>query len=163
MQTSVSGQRQLACQTCPFHHGTAAGEALSLSNHTTRTESALLRAPGPGAGAGLPSWAVPAAVVLTAGDAATTLIDPALPFIAAGAVAATLATGVAGNSLLLPRLKQLPERMLEVQATRQKLLAQHTELEARINELVDGSVEDILMLARWARVVALSRDYFAWN
>jgi hypothetical protein len=32
--------------------------------------------------------------------------------------------GVAGNSLLLPRLKQLPERLLEVQATRQKLLVQ---------------------------------------
>lgn len=27
-------------------------------------------------------------------------------------------------------------------------LLQHTELEARINELVDGSVEDVLMLAR---------------
>ena len=114
------------------------------------------------------------------------------------------AAGVAGNSLLLPRLKQLPERLLEVQATRQKLLVQvgptassgicspalkashalhtcccwcrthsaaatcqalfstphmppgatchlpqHTELEARINELVEGSVEDVLMLARW--------------
>ena len=29
-------------------------------------------------------------------------------------------------------------------------LPQHTELEARINELVEGSVEDVLMLARWA-------------
>ena len=35
-----------------------------------------------------------------------------------------LPAGIAGNSLLLPRLKQLPERSLEVQATRQKLLGQ---------------------------------------
>ena len=60
--------------------------------------------------------------------------------------------GVAGNSLLLPRLRQLPSRQLEVQATRQKLLGDHSQLESRINELVEGSVEDVLMLARWAVV-----------
>jgi hypothetical protein len=145
-QRSLFAQRRLL-STAP--HGTKPGEALSVSNHTTRSEVPCLRAPPPGgATGGLPSWALPAAVVLTAGDAASSLIDPALPFIAAGAVVATVATGIAGNSLLLPRLKQLPARTLEVQATRQKLLGQHTELEARINELVDGSVEDVLMLAR---------------
>jgi hypothetical protein len=36
---------------------------------------------------------VPAAIVLTAGDAASSLIDPALPLLAAGALAATVATG----------------------------------------------------------------------
>lgn len=176
-----------------------------MSNHSTRDQVPALRAPPAGStgAGGLPSWALPAAVVLTAGDAASSLIDPALPLLAAGAVVATVAAGVAGNSLLLPRLRQLPARRLEVQAARQKLLGQvgpgcavlwwvaaagasavppaharwpapapahlsaptlhpppflprylatwppqHTELEARINELVDGSVADVLMLAR---------------
>ncbi|PSC68405.1 SET domain-containing [Micractinium conductrix] len=129
-------------------HGTKPEEPLSVSNHTTRGDTPALRAPAAAAAGGLPSWAVPAAVLLAGGDAASALIDPALPLIVAGAVAGTLATGVAGNSLLLPRLKQLPERVLEVPAARQKLLAQHTDLELRINELVEGSVEDVLMLAR---------------
>jgi len=65
-----------------------------VSNHTTRSEVPCLRAPPPGGSTGgIPSWALPAAVVLTAGDAASSLIDPALPFIAAGAVVATVATG----------------------------------------------------------------------
>ena len=69
-----------------------AGEALSLSNHTSRNSVLLLRPPAAGTG-GMPSWAVPAAVVLTAGDAASSLIDPALPLIVAGAVVATITTG----------------------------------------------------------------------
>lgn len=70
------------------------GEALSVSNHTARSDVACLRAPPPGGSTGgLPSWALPAAVVLTAGDAASSLIDPAMPFIAAGALVATVATG----------------------------------------------------------------------
>lgn len=161
-------------------HGTKPEEPLSVSNHTTRGDTPALRAPAAAAAGGLPSWAVPAAVLLAGGDAASALIDPALPLIVAGAVAGTLATGgwwregaagwvpqgatdmqgstvqrrcdprlrppsvlvcmhawslqpslrypcaagVAGNSLLLPRLKQLPERVLEVPAARQKLLAQ---------------------------------------
>ena len=81
-------------------HTRFAGEALSVSNHTTRSEVPCLRAPPPGgATGGLPSWALPAAVVLTAGDAASSLIDPALPFIAAGAVVATVATGEGGPLL----------------------------------------------------------------
>ncbi|KAL4420877.1 hypothetical protein ABPG77_002836 [Micractinium sp. CCAP 211/92] len=143
-RSSPLAQRRLL-GTAP--HGTKPGEALSLSNHSTRVDTAVLRAPA-GTSTGLPSWALPAAVVLTAGDAASGLIDPALPLIVAGTVAATVGAGVAGNSLLLPRLKQLPERALEVQATRQKLLGQHSDLEKRINELVEGSVEDVLMLAR---------------
>lgn len=84
-----------ACQPTILLPWLCAGEALSLSNHVTRVETPCLRAPpagtiGPG---GLPSWALPVAVLLTAGDAASSLIDPALPYIAAGAVVATLATG----------------------------------------------------------------------
>ena len=39
-------------------------------------------------------------------------------------------------------------RRLSTQLYQCAPLLQHTELEARINELVDGSVEDVLMLAR---------------
>jgi hypothetical protein len=72
-----------------------AGQALYLSNHVTRVETPLLRPPSPGtSGAGgIPGWVLPVAVVLAGGDAASSLLDPALPLILAGAVVATVGTG----------------------------------------------------------------------
>lgn len=52
------------------------------------------------------------------------LIDPALPLLIAGGVATVATTGVLGTTVLLPRLKQLPERLLQLETVRQKLLAQ---------------------------------------
>jgi hypothetical protein len=52
------------------------------------------------------------------------LIDPALPLLIGGAAAGAAAAGVLGSSVLLPRLKQLPERSLQLAGVRQRLLAQ---------------------------------------
>ncbi|GAB4823249.1 hypothetical protein N2152v2_010295 [Parachlorella kessleri] len=144
-QDGFFSRRRLISASPP---GTKPGEALSLSNHSTSSSTPLQRPANPGAPAGLPPWLLPAATVLVASDAASSIIDPSLPFLAASAFAATVASGVAANTVLLPRLKQLPERAVEVQAARQRLLQQHTALEARIKELVDGAVEDVRVLAR---------------
>lgn len=129
--------------------GTVPGEPLSLSNHTTRAASVALLRPPPSTGVqGIPSWVLPAIIVVTATDAATALVDPVMPYVVAGVLAATAASTVAGTSVVLPKLKQLPERLLEVQATRQKLLAQHTVLERRMEELMAECEEDVLLLAR---------------
>ena len=143
-QEARFSQRRLLSAAQP---GTKPGEALSVSNHTTRGSTPLLRPPAPGAG-GVPAWALPLAVVLAGSDAASSLIDPALPYLIAGAAAAAAASGVAGATVLLPRLKQLPAAALEVQASRQKLLGQHSALEGRIRELVEGASEDVMVLAR---------------
>ena len=79
------------CPPVPFR----AGQALYLSNHITRVETPLLRPPSPGTNGagGIPGWVLPVAVVLAGGDAASSLLDPALPLILAGAVVATVGTG----------------------------------------------------------------------
>lgn len=143
-QRPVLSQRRLLSATQP---GTKPGEALSLSNHSTRLHVPLLRPPAAGSG-GLPSWALPATVLLVGSDAASGLIDPVLPYLVAGAAATTIAAGVAANSLVLPRLRQLPARSVELQAMRQKLLSQHVALESRVIELVEGAEEDVRILAR---------------
>jgi hypothetical protein len=48
--------------------------------------------------------------------------------------------------VLLTRSSEINQQFRRL-CNRQSLL-QHCELESRINELVDGSVEDVLMLAR---------------
>jgi hypothetical protein len=58
-------------------------------------------------------------------------LDPALPLLIGGAVAAAVTTGVLGTTVLLPRLKQLPERVLQLEGVRQKLLAQVRTLSRR--------------------------------
>lgn len=143
-QTPTISQRRILSASPP---GTKPGEALLVSNHTTKSATPLLRPPNP-ASEGLPRWALPVVLTLAASDAASSLIDPALPLLIAGGIAVTAASAVAGSSVLVPKLKQLPERIVEIQATRQKLLGQHTGLEKRINELVDESVEDVRTLAR---------------
>ena len=148
-QPQLSARRLLAA-TPP---GAKPGEVLSLSNHTSSSHVALLRPPAPGSG-GVPSWVLPAAVLLAGSDAASALIDPALPLLLAGATVGTAAVGLATNGLLLPRLRQLPERSVTVQAQRQRLLAQHVALEARVAELATSAADDVRALARLAALAA---------
>jgi hypothetical protein len=139
---------------------TKPGEPMSLTNHTTTQSSLLLRPPsgsvgrGGGGGGGLPSWVLPVAVILAASDAASSLIDPSLPLLGAGALAIVVASTVASNNVLVPALKQLPSKIVETQATRQMLLGQRCMLESRVGELVDGSVDDVRMLARLWQLTA---------
>ncbi len=128
---------------------TKPGEPLSLTNHTLDNSSTQLsRPPKPGMPGGIPSWVIPTTAALVAADAASSLINPIFPYLVAGAVASTAATTIAAQKIALPRLKQLPERKLEIQATRQKLLGQHTSLEKRCSDLVKECEEDVRVLAR---------------
>jgi hypothetical protein len=128
---------------------TKPGEPLALTNHSLKNSSTqLCRPPKPGMTGGIPSWMIPTAAALVAADAASSLINPIFPYIVAGAVASTAATTIAAQKIALPRLKQLPERKLEIQATRQKLLSQHTSLEKRCSDLVKEGEEDVRVLAR---------------
>jgi hypothetical protein len=133
---------------------TKPGEPMSLTNHTTTQSSLLLRPHPSGSGGGLPSWVLPVAVTLAASDAASSLIDPSLPLIVASAIATVVASTIASNNVVVPALKQLPSKIVETQATRQMLLGQRCMLESRVGELVDGSVDDVRMLARLWQLTA---------
>lgn len=76
--------------------GFKAGEPLLISNHATGIDTSVQRPPT-AAGDRLPGWVLPLAVLLAGGDAASYLIDPALPLLAAGTAAAVVGTSVVGS------------------------------------------------------------------
>lgn len=47
-----------------------------------------------------------------------------MPLLIAGAVASAATAGVLGSTVVIPKLKQLPEQSLQLETVRQKLLAQ---------------------------------------
>lgn len=53
-----------------------------------------------------------------------------MPLLIAGAAASAATAGVLGSAVVIPRLQQLPEQSLQLETTRQKLLAQVTSPEA---------------------------------
>ncbi|BDA44546.1 hypothetical protein COCOBI_06-0220 [Coccomyxa sp. Obi] len=144
---SSGGQQQqragLLGSAPPF---TKPGQPLTMTNHALGRETPLQ--PPPSSAAGIPGWLLPAAVILSASDAASGLIDPALPLLIAGGVATVATTGVLGTTVLLPRLKQLPERLLQLETVRQKLLAQHNAIVVRMDALVAEASDDVRVLAR---------------
>ena len=130
---------------------TAGGEPLEVTNHTTETVNRLVRppaVPGVGAAAAANNW-VPTLVMLTiAGEGASALIDPALPaLLLSGATAVTVASAVA-NSVVVPRLAQLPAGALSLESMRQELLQQHAALSARATAQADAAAEDVRNLGR---------------
>jgi hypothetical protein len=122
--------KRLVLSTSP--PGTQPGQPMLICNHRTGAELQLLRPPLPGSQSTVPGWLLPAAVLLAGGDAASSLLDPSLPLLIGGGVAVTLGSAVAGNSLLLPRLKQLPSNAVKLDTIRQQLLAQHAGLDSKV-------------------------------
>lgn len=53
-----------------------------------------------------------------------------MPLLIAGAAASAATAGVQGSTVLIPRVRQLPEHSLQLETTRQKLLAKVTFPEA---------------------------------
>jgi hypothetical protein len=141
-----SKQRRLLLSTAA--PGMRAGEPMSVVNHRTGAQLRLGRPPSPGQQGGLPGWVLPAAVLFAGSDAASALLDPALPAIIAGAAAAAAGSAVAGNSLLLPRLKQLPSGAVKLEGMRQGLLAQHAALSKKVGATLTEASEDARALAR---------------
>jgi hypothetical protein len=91
----------------PAPPGTTPGEALSATNHVTGAVTPLLPPPLSAAQSTIPSWVLPAVVLAAGGDAASSLIDPNLPLLIAAGAASVTGTVVAGNTLLIPKLKQV--------------------------------------------------------
>ncbi|EFJ52995.1 hypothetical protein VOLCADRAFT_85808 [Volvox carteri f. nagariensis] len=101
--------------------GTKVGEALTATNHKTGAVLPLLRPPVSAEQAGVPGWVLPLAVVLTGGDAASSLLDPALPLLLAA---------------------------VRVEYVRQQLLGQYSALAAKAEAALSESAEDVRFLAR---------------
>eukprot|EP00850_Spirogloea_muscicola_P016257 SM000131S26687 [mRNA] locus=s131:44222:46862:+ [translate_table: standard] len=127
--------------------GRRPGEPMALLCHATGEESVLLRPPArAGSGAALDSsMAVPLVLLLGAGDAATGLLDPALPRLLAISVASTALAGSAFNLWL-------PERTAEAAAVRQQLLQQHDFLAGRLLSLTQEAADEVRMLARMCQL-----------
>jgi hypothetical protein len=134
----------------PSPPGKRPGEPLSITNHTIGNESTVLMRPsdmdvssGP-----VNSWLLASFVVLASADAASSLVDPALPFLIAGVIGSSAATAALGTNIILPNLKKLPESALGIQETRQSLLQEHVRLTANIKQLVKDITDDVRSLAR---------------
>ena len=146
---SRAPRRRLLLTSAP--PGSRPGEPLEVTNHSTGAVLPLLRAPPKGSSAvpgGVPGWALPLAVLLAGSDAASALVDPALPALLAAGLAATTVSAVAGSTLVVPKLKQLPAGSVEVEAARQKLLAQHQALAAKAAGALAEARDDARALAR---------------
>lgn len=87
-----------------------------VTNHQTGAVIPLLRPPVTAAQNGLPGWVMPAAIMLSGGDAATSLIDPTLPALVAGGAVLLLGSSVVTRTVVVPRLKQLPDNKLGMEA-----------------------------------------------
>jgi hypothetical protein len=135
----------------PSPPGSRPGEPLEVTNHASGAVMPLLRAPAKGstsATGGVPGWAVPLAVLVAGSDAASALVDPALPALLAAGFAATAVSAVAGSTVLVPKLKQLPAASVEVEAARQKLLAQHQGLALKAAGALAEARDDVRALSR---------------
>ncbi len=91
-----------------LHTTSRRNAARSFARHLTRYPTAQ-------AGA-LPSWVLPVAVVLAGGDAASSLLDPALPLLLAAGAASLAGGGLVTNSVVVPKLKQLPDNKVGLHA-----------------------------------------------
>jgi hypothetical protein len=144
VRSSRARQRLLS----PSPPGTTPGQALSVVSHKTGAALPLLRPPASLTQVASPSWLLPAVALLAGSDAATALIDPNLPLLVAAGAAAVAGSAVAGSTLLIPRLKQLPERSVKLEAMRQALLVRYTALLAKSKAALAQTSEELRTLAR---------------
>ncbi|KAI3468602.1 hypothetical protein Pfo_025265 [Paulownia fortunei] len=130
------------------------GEPMCLTNHRDGRESRLLRAPPKDVGKSMlrPSILFPILAVFATGDAASGIVDPSLPQLIAVAAVSSLAVGVTFNSLVLPQLNKLPQRLVDITSIRQQLLSQYDVLQSRIKELKKAAENEVWMLARMCQL-----------
>ena len=130
--------KRLILSTSP--PGTKPGQPLAATNHRTGAVLPLLPPPTSSTQAGLPGWVLPAAVLLAGGDAASGLIDPLLPAAIVTGVTVIAGSTLAGNTLLLPKLKQLPTNAVKLETMRQELLGKHSGLSSKVDATLQVSV-----------------------
>lgn len=131
----------------PSPPGKRPGEALSITNHTIG-DSVLLNRPSQADNSLINGWLLIAFVVLASADAASSLFDPSLPLLIAGAVGSSTIVSSVGAKVVLPNLKKLPEASLGIQETRQRLLQEHVRLTANVKQLLQETSSDVRTLAR---------------
>jgi hypothetical protein len=131
----------------PSPPGTKPGQPMQVTNHKTGVTLPLLRPPVSST-QNATNWIMPAAVLLASGDAATYLIDPNLPLLAAAGAAAVASSAVAGNTMLIPKLKQLPENAVKLEQMRQQLLRQYTALLGKSRAVQAQTSDELRTLAR---------------
>ncbi|KAF9602550.1 hypothetical protein IFM89_029849 [Coptis chinensis] len=156
---SVAAPSNIYREVGPFRFsskapGFKAGEAMCLTNHINGRETQLLRAPVKNENLSLrnPSFLFPVIALLTTGDFASGIIDPSLPQFISIAAIASVALGTTINSVILPQLNRLPQRMVEVVAIKQQLLSQYDLLQIRINDLREAAEKEVWMLARMCQL-----------
>ncbi|KAK4435482.1 hypothetical protein Salat_0711600 [Sesamum alatum] len=130
------------------------GEPMCLTNHRDGRESRLLRAPPKDVGKSMLnlSTLLPILAVFATGDAASGFFDPSLPQLIAAAAVSSLVVGVSFNSLVLPQLNKLPQRLVDITSIRQQLLSQYDVLQTRIKELKKAAETEVWMLARMCQL-----------
>ncbi|GAB4834568.1 hypothetical protein Ancab_032827 [Ancistrocladus abbreviatus] len=130
------------------------GEPICLTNHRDGRESLLLRAPTTNRNIDLvnPFVLFPLLALLAAGDAASGFIDPSLPQLVSVVTLGSLALGATFNTIILPQLSQLPQRLVDTIAIKQQLLAQYDTLQTRIRDLKEGAENEVWMLARMSQL-----------
>eukprot|EP00798_Chlamydomonas_sp_ICE-L_P014435 gene14435-20442_t len=138
-KNSAKGQRGLLSASPP---DTKPGQAMTSTNHKTGAVIPLLPPPAPGSQAGIPNWVLPAVVLFAGGDAASSLLDPSLPLMIAGGMAFSVGSAVTGARVLVPKLKQLPDKAVSLEYSRQNKLA------TRVDNVVTESEEDVRVLAQ---------------
>lgn len=132
---------------------TVPGQAMSLFNHNTGNATLLLKAPNMSISSInkteiVPNWVFSLTALLIVSDSLTALIDPKMPVIAAFGLGSVFATAFATNQLILPNLKKIPKRSLQMEQIRQDLFIQHKQLLDKINKLISEASEDIGKLAK---------------
>ncbi|XP_072995285.1 uncharacterized protein [Typha latifolia] len=130
------------------------GEPMSLTNHTNGQVSELLRDTIKNSGSFLlnPYVLFPSLAFLATGDAAASFIDPSLPRLISATVIASVTVGTAVNLVVLPELRKLPQRTIDVVALKQQLLAQYDLLQTRIKDLRQTAEKEVWMLARMCQL-----------
>ncbi|EEE68497.1 hypothetical protein OsJ_26921 [Oryza sativa Japonica Group] len=130
------------------------GEPMSLTNHINRQVSRLLRAPSKNEGPFVfnPYLLVGALALLASGDAASAFIDPSLPRFITATAFASAAVGTALNQVILPEIRKLPQKTVDIIAVRQQLLSQYDMLQTRLKDLKQLSEKEVWMLARMSQL-----------
>uniref|UniRef100_A0A0E0IAD9 Uncharacterized protein n=1 Tax=Oryza nivara TaxID=4536 RepID=A0A0E0IAD9_ORYNI len=130
------------------------GEPMSLTNHINRQVSRLLRAPSKNEGPFVfnPYLLVGVLALLASGDAASAFIDPSLPRFITATAFASAAVGTALNQVILPEIRKLPQKTVDIIAVRQQLLSQYDMLQTRLKDLKQLSEKEVWMLARMSQL-----------
>eukprot|EP01025_Chloroclados_australasicus_P060960 TRINITY_DN7903_c0_g1_i3.p1 TRINITY_DN7903_c0_g1~~TRINITY_DN7903_c0_g1_i3.p1 ORF type:complete len:564 (-),score=31.16 TRINITY_DN7903_c0_g1_i3:1901-3592(-) len=127
------------------------GEVMQVSNHSTRSTLACLRAP-PSAQStsnfGLPSWMLPLLMLFAVSDTASSVIDPRLPLILMIGTVSVAGSAMFTTQAIWPELKRLPENSLAAEQQRQTYLRQYREILTKLEEISQEIADDIYNLAK---------------